>query len=401
MERTMKSCIAVPEILLPRVGTDMHAWAVIACDQHTSDSAYWSELEQTVGEKPSTLRLTLPEIYLDRADCAVRIGNIAKTMREYRDGGVFRKLPKGFVLVRRKTPYSPVRTGIVLAVDLEEYSYEKQSNASIRATEATILERIPPRLKIRECAELEFPHIMLLYDDPQDLVLRELKGRTDLETLYDFELNMGGGHVCGQFVSEYEEVIRRFESLKKDGLLFMVGDGNHSLASAKALWEKIKANLPASEQESHPARYALCEAVNLYDEGIRFEAIHRLVKGVDTADFVKNFSGTGKGNGAFYVSGKKQSISLPEEAADAVRMVDSYISEYVSKNGGSVDYIHGEQALAQFTRENPDYVGICLPKMDKGQLFGQVQRFGSLPRKTFSMGESEEKRYYIEGKEIR
>ena len=401
MEKTMKSCIAVPEILLPRVGTDMHAWAVIACDQHTSDSAYWSELEQTVGEKPSTLRLTLPEIYLDKEDCADRIGNIAKTMREYRHGGVFRKLPKGFVLVRRKTPYSPVRTGIVLAVDLEEYSYEKQSNASIRATEATILERIPPRLKIRECAELEFPHIMLLYDDPQDLVLGELKGRTDLETLYDFELNMGGGHVCGQFVAEYEEVIRRFESLKKDGLLFMVGDGNHSLASAKALWEKIKADLPASERETHPARYALCEAVNLYDEGIRFEAIHRLVKDVDAADFIKGFSGIGKGNGAFYVSGKKQSISLPEEAADAVRAVDSYILEYISNKGGSVDYIHGEQALAQFTRENPDYVGICLPKMDKGQLFGQVQRFGSLPRKTFSMGESEEKRYYIEGKEIR
>lgn len=401
MEKAMKSCIAVPEILLPRAGTDMHAWAVIACDQHTSDSVYWSELEKTVGEKPSTLRLTLPEIYLDKEDCAERIGNIAKTMREYMDGGVFRKLPKGFVLVRRKTPYSPVRTGIVLAVDLEEYSYEKQSNASIRATEATILERIPPRLKIRECAELEFPHIMLLYDDPQDVVLGELKGRTDLETLYDFELNMGGGHVCGQFVSEYEEVIRRFESLKKDGLLFMVGDGNHSLASAKALWEKIKADLPASEQETHPARYALCEAVNLYDEGIRFEAIHRLVKGVDTADFIKSFSGTGKGNGAFYVSGKKQSISLPEEAADAVRAVDSYIMEYVSKKGGSVDYIHGEQALAQLTRENPDYVGISLPKMDKGELFGQVQRFGSLPRKTFSMGESEEKRYYIEGKEIR
>lgn len=401
MEKAMKSCIAVPEILLPRAGADMHAWAVIACDQHTSDSVYWSELEQTVGEKPSTLRLTLPEIYLDKADCAERIGNIAKTMREYRNGGVFRKLPKGFVLVRRKTPYSPVRTGIVLAVDLEEYSYEKQSNASIRATEATILERIPPRLKIRECAELEFPHIMLLYDDPQDVVLGELKGRTDLETLYDFELNMGGGHVCGQFVSEYEEVIRRFESLKKDGLLFMVGDGNHSLASAKALWEKIKADLPASEQETHPARYALCEAVNLYDEGIRFEAIHRLVKGVDTADFIKSFSGTGKGDGAFYVSGKKQSISLPKEAADAVRAVDSYILEYVSKKGGSVDYIHGEQALAQLTRENPDYVGISLRKMDKGELFGQVQRFGSLPRKTFSMGESEEKRYYIEGKEIR
>ena len=401
MEKIMNSCIVAPEILLPRIGTDMYAWAVIACDQHTSDSAYWSELEKIVGEKPSTLRLTLPEIYLDKADCSDRIGNIAKTMREYKACGVFRKLKKGFVLVRRKTQYSPMRTGIVLAVDLEEYSYEKNSSAAIRATEATILERIPPRLKIRECAELEFPHIMLLYDDPQDLVLGNLKRRTDLETLYDFELNMDGGHICGQFVPEYEEVIRRFENVKKDGLLFMVGDGNHSLASAKALWDKVKMNLTEAEQKTHPARYALCEAVNLYDDGIRFEAIHRLVKGVNAADFIKNFAGSDKGNGSVYVGGKKQSITLPEKAADAVREVDSFISGYLSKNGGSVDYIHGEQALSQFTRENSDYVGICLPKMDKAQLFGQVQRFGSLPRKTFSMGESEEKRYYIEGKEIR
>lgn len=397
----MNSCIVAPEILLPRVGTDMHAWAVIACDQHTSDSAYWSELEKIVGDKPSTLRLTLPEIYLDKPDCSDRIESISKTMHAYKAKGIFRKLPKGFVLVRRKTPYSPMRTGIVLAVDLEDYSYEKQSRAAIRATEATILERIPPRLKIRECAELEFPHIMLLYDDPQDLVLGNLKRRTDLETLYDFELNMRGGHISGQFVPEHEDVIKRFESLRKDGLLFMVGDGNHSLASAKALWEKIKADLSESEKDVHPARYALCEAVNLYDEGIRFEAIHRLVKGVDAADFINRFMESGKGNGVLYAGGKKQSISLPEEAADAVRMVDSYISEYLTKRGGSVDYIHGEEALAQLTRENPDYVGICLPKMDKGQLFGQVLRFGSLPRKTFSMGESEEKRYYIEGKEIR
>ena len=211
-----------------------------------------------------------------------------------------------FVLVRRKTPYSPERTGIVLAVDLEEYSYEKQSDAAIRATEATILERIPPRLKIRERAELEFPHIMLLYDDPCDLALGDLKRRSDLQKLYDFELNMGGGHVSGFFVPDYEEVIAGFERLKKDGLLFMVGDGNHSLATAKALWEKIKLELPKSEREGHPARYALCEAVNLYDEGIRFEAIHRLVKGVDAEKFSKYFSARRRKRRALYRRGERE-----------------------------------------------------------------------------------------------
>ncbi len=396
----MKSCIVAPEILLPRDGLDMRAWAVIACDQHTSDRAYWAELEKEVGDKPSTLRLTLPEIYLEDADCDERITRIAQAMRSYKADGIFKKLPKGFVLVRRKTPYSPERTGIVLAVDLEEYSYEKQSDAAIRATEATILERIPPRLKIRERAELEFPHIMLLYDDPCDLALGDLKRRSDLQKLYDFELNMGGGHVSGFFVPDFEEVIGRFERLKKDGLLFMVGDGNHSLATAKALWEKIKAELPKSEQEGHPARYALCEAVNLYDEGIRFEAIHRLVKGVDAEKFSKYFP-RGEGNGALYIGGVKENIVLPQGAAEAVRAVDGYISEYLAAYGGSVDYIHGDTALAQLTKENADFVGIGLPKMDKSELFGQVLRGGSLPRKTFSMGESEEKRYYIEGKEIR
>ena len=195
----MKSCIVAPEILLPRDGLDMRAWAVIACDQHTSDRAYWAELEKEVGDKPSTLRLTLPEIYLGDADCDERITRIAQVIRSYKADGIFKKLPKGFVLVRRKTPYSPERTGIVLAVDLEEYSYEKQSDAAIRATEATILERIPPRLKIRERAELEFPHIMLLYDDPCDLALGDLKRRSDLQKLYDVEASRGGGHVSGFF----------------------------------------------------------------------------------------------------------------------------------------------------------------------------------------------------------
>ena len=263
-----KTCIAVPEIVLPAAGVDMTAWAVIACDQHTSDAAYWEELDRFVGDRPSALRLTLPEIYL--SDSERRTAEIERTMREYRARGIFRKLPPGFVAVGRSAPGTPVRRGIVLAVDLEAYSYAPKSDAMIRATEATILSRIPPRLKIRENVSLEFPHIMLLYDDPSDTVGQCVRARLG-ETLYDFDLNMGGGHIRGRFVSDCAPVIAAFASLIKDGLLFMVGDGNHSLATAKAAWERLKPSLSAAERETHPARYALCEAVNLYDECIRFE----------------------------------------------------------------------------------------------------------------------------------
>ena len=396
----MDSCIVAPEILLPVKGTDMTAWAVIACDQHTSDAAYWAELEQKVGDKPSTLRLTLPEIWLETGGWENKIEAVSDSIKEYRARGVFAKLPKGFVLVQRDTAYSPSRTGIVLAVDLEKYSYRKESDAQIRATEATILERIPPRLKIREKAEIEFPHIMLLFDDPDDIVLGPLKADRSLETLYDFELNMGGGHVRGKFVSDYGPVIERFEKVRKNGVLFMVGDGNHSLATAKASWEKIREGLPEERRKTHPARYALCEAVNIYDAGIRFEAIHRIVKGVDANAFAKDFPCEGKGSGALCIGGKFYRVSMPEDAAAAVRSADGYISRFTG-NGAAVDYIHGENALAELTAAHADYVGVLLPKMDKSELFGQVLRYGSLPRKTFSMGESEEKRYYIEGKEIR
>ncbi len=394
-----EQCIEAAEILLPVSSVDMNKWAVIACDQHTSDYRYWEEVEKLVGDSPSTLRLTLPEIYLsDR--CEERIKSIRKAITQYRQKGIFRKLPKGFVMVERKTKNSPLRRGIVLSVDLEKYSYEQKSNALIRATEATILERIPPRLKIREGAEMEFPHIMLLYEDPKNLVLGPLQNQDDLEKLYDFELNMGGGHVVGKFISDYQPVIDRFSKLEKDGLLFMVGDGNHSLATAKVLWEKIKNNLSRQEQEYNPARFALCEAVNIYDESIAFEAIHRVVKGVDPRDFIAGLSVSGKGQGAIYTAGKKSSLSVPEDVPEAVKSIDAYISKYISEKGGEVDYIHGEEALCALTKERTDCVGICLPKMNKSKLFDAVKRFGSLPRKTFSMGESEEKRYYIEGKEI-
>ena len=390
-------CIAIPRIVLPSPSVDMQAWAVIACDQHTSDASYWEALERFVGDKPSTLRLTLPEIYL--ADADGRLAEISAAMERYAKNGVFRTLPPGVILTERKTPVSPLRRGIVLAVDLEAYSYEKKSSALIRATEATITERIPPRLKIRESAALEFPHIMVLYDDPQDTVLGPYRD-TPLETVYDFDLNMGGGHIRGRFLQDVGPMLEAFGALVKDNLLFMVGDGNHSLATAKAMWENIKPRLSAQERKSHPARFALCEAVNLYDEGIRFEAIHRIVKGADVQKFAEGLAAkSGDCDCILYAQGKKIPCRLGSDAPGAVAAADEYIADYISKFGGEVDYIHGEEDLRRLAEE-PSSVGIALPIMDKADLFPLVKKYGSLPRKTFSMGESEEKRYYIEGRVI-
>ena len=395
-----KCCIKIPEILLPNT-EDMCAWAVIACDQHTSDEKYWAQLEEYVGKKPSSLRLILPELYLD-GDYSARTKSIFETMRAYRKNGVFKKLPAGFILVERSTPFSETRYGIVLAVDLECYSYERGNTAAIRASEATIVERIPPRLKIREDACVELPHIMLLYNDVNDHVLQPLKsGKEKLPLLYDFELNMGGGHVKGYFIENSEEIAANLMSLQTDdGLVFVVGDGNHSLATAKAHWDKIKNSLSEEDKQCHPARFALCEAVNVYDKGIRFEPIHRIVKGIDVEAFVRGFPSKGKGQGSLYVSGKKQPVDIDFDIARAISVTDEYITNFIVAHGGKVDYIHGEEALKELTENHADFVGIALPKMDKKTLFPQVVKYGNFPRKTFSMGESAEKRYYIEAKEI-
>lgn len=396
-------CVSVPAILLPQATADMSKWAVIACDQHTSDPAYWQELEEYVKDAPSALRLTLPEIYLSD-DCSDRIAAIARSMRAYREKGIFRKLDKGFVLVERSTPFSPARFGLVLAVDLEAYSYEAGAKAQIKATEATIVERIPPRLKIRESASIEFPHVMLLYDDREDSVLGALKARRDsMEKLYDFDLNMGGGHIKGYFVPESDarSAAQAFSALAdEDGVVFMVGDGNHSLATAKASWEKIKAGLSEEEQKDHPARFALAEAVNIYDDGIFFEAIHRVIKGVDPEKFAAGILPEKEGEAFLVIGGKKRACSFGKDVAGAVKKADAYIVAYTKANGGEADYIHGEEEIVRITEEQKDSVGILLPKMDKSELFATVKKHGCLPRKTFSMGESAEKRYYIEGKEI-
>ena len=392
------NAIKIPELLLPK-DAKMELWACNACDQYTSDYAYWEKLDKFVGSAPSALRLIFPEIYLkDKPE--ERIKAINAQMRNYMDSGVFRQVEGGFVLVERATQ-SGVRTGIVLAIDLEAYDFAVGSKALIRSTEATILERIPPRVKIREKAEIELPHVMLLYDDKQNAVLNAVERG---QTLYDFDLNMGGGHVKGTYVKNAEEVAQAFYKLcnsnkygNGEKLLFAVGDGNHSLATAKTCWEKIKATLTKEQAEEHPARYALAEAVNIYDPALTFEPIHRLVKTDQPDMFVCGLKANGDKNAYVVVNGKETKFPFDCDVPNGIRQLDSYIAEFIEENGGEVDYIHGEEELKQLSSLG---VGVGLPPIAKDDFFRLIVAGGNLPRKTFSMGEGNEKRYYIEAKRI-
>lgn len=388
--------IKIPEILLPK-GADMETWAVNACDQFTSDPAYWEEVERLTRGKVSAYHLILPEIYLkDRLH--ERIEACDRTMREYLEGGVFESVKGGFVLVERSTA-SGIRTGIVLAVDLEAYSYAAGAKTYVRSTEATIEERIPPRAEIRRNAPLELPHIMLLYNDPSGSVVKRCRlGRT----LYDSPLMMGGGRVRGTYVSNAEEVTEAFYALtegQKEPFLFAVGDGNHSLATAKACWEEIKAGLSEEEKSSHPARYALAEAVNIFDPALRFEPIHRLVKTDRAEEFIAGLPAEGGGRAYAVCRGKKREIPFPADIPHGIRVLDRYISEFLSAHGGEADYVHGEEELVALTAKGG--AGVLLPAIGKENFFPLIERGGNLPKKTFSMGEGNEKRYYIEAKTIK
>ncbi len=385
--------IKVPEILLP-ANCDMRLWAVNACDQYTSDLGYWRHVESLVGDSPSTLNLIYPEIYL-KDDTDARISRINKTMQAYLDGGIFKTVTGGFILVERTTALSGTRTGIVLAIDLEDYSFESGAKTPVRSTEATILERIPPRVKIRRNAPIELPHVMLLYSDEEGKVLNSVRLG---QTLYDFELNMYGGRVKGTYINNPSEVTAAFYSTAKDGLLFAVGDGNHSLATAKTCWDELKATLSEQERRSHPARFALCEAVNIFDPALSFEPIHRFVKCSDPEKFAQGLNMQGGGTARLIIGGSQTEINFPADIPNGIRQLDDYISRYISENGGEADYIHGEHELKNLTQNGG--VGILLPPIAKNEFFSMISR-GTLPRKTFSMGEGNEKRYYVEAKKIR
>ena len=392
------------DILLPR-NADYTKWSVVACDQFTSQRDYWQQLDALVGDEKSTLRLIYPEVYLGEADGDKRIATIHRTMAQYLAEGAFEEHKNTFVLVKRTTAFGNVRYGLVVGIDLEDYCFTHPSHAQIRSTEDVVVDRIPPRLKIREGAPLELPHIILLLDDAKRIVVEEL-AKSNREVLYDFDLNMNGGHITGYKV-DADEAIKLFEKYASDKLgvgddfLFAVGDGNHSLATAQAYWNEIKPTLSEEERKTHPARFALCEMENLYDEGIAFEPIHRFVFGADE-NLITELRNVITGDSAIraVVNGNETEFKAPSNCAEAISAVQRVLEGFVKANPNcKIDYIHGEDNLAAIGKENRG-VAIIMPSLKKDELFSYVAKHGALCKKTFSMGEAQEKRYYVESKRI-
>ena len=420
----MKIPFKKANILLPK-DADMHKWSVVACDQYTSEPKYWEEVENIVGDAPSTLKITLPEIYLERENVSERIQKINDEMDNLLNTNFFKTLSNSLVYLERTCSDGKVRKGIVGMVDLEDYSYEKGSQTLIRATEGTVLERIPPRVRVRENAKLELPHVMLLIDDEKKEIIEGLTNKVSSEDLvYDFDLMQNGGHIKGykipdnltdavfaglEKLADKDNFEAKYNVKDKGVLLFSVGDGNHSLATAKACYENLKKVLPREEYENHPARYALVEVVNLHSDALEFEPIHRVVFGVEPEKMIKEFkkfydisTTAGEGQRIEYVyKDHSETLYIKNPKSNlAVGSLQIFIDEYIKSNSGKVDYIHGDDVTKKLGSE-PGNIGFLLPNMKKTDLFKTVILDGALPRKTFSMGHSYDKRYYLEARKIK
>ncbi len=401
-----------PEILLPDPACDLAKWAVVACDQFTSQPEYWRRVETFVGSAPSALNLIYPEAWLSRGDA--RIEAINRAMRDY-EKNVLTHRVSGFALVERRIAAGR-RLGLVAAVDLEQYDFARNSRSLIRPTEGTILERIPPRVRIRERAPLELPHVLLLADDPDRTLIEPLYAARDgLEKLYDFELMEGGGHIRGWLVPEEDALEGALAGLmeKADGLLFAVGDGNHSLATAWQCWLNIRQHLSPAERETHPARWALVEINNLHDPALVFEPIHRALFGAEGEALRRDFAAwlaergmslvdCGAREAMFTLTQRGRDRSLRVEGLEnplPLATLQPFLDQWLAARAdATIDYIHGEAALRALAENGA--LGILLPAMDKRVLFESVRQGGPLPRKTFSMGEANEKRYYLEARKI-
>jgi hypothetical protein len=425
------SPIIMPRFLLPAAGVDPLLWAVVACDQFSSEPEYWRKVDGLVGRAPSSLRLILPECWLGEPDRQARIESIQAEMRSYLARNLLGETGSGLMLVERSTPWTARRRGLVLAVDLERYDYRPGAASLIRPTEATILERIPPRMDIRRRAVLELSHILVLVDDQDDRLLGPLfAGQIGLAPVYSTELMSGAGHVEGRFIPAGETTAlfearlaefigqKRSASSDREPFVFAVGDGNHSLASAKTIWEECKAGLSPRQAAGHPARYAMVELINLYDGGIRFEPIHRLLLGVEPGDFLRFLTQrgfraeTGKlpvldevraGPPVFGLSaaGLQAGLRAPEQTHPVpAGAIQPLIDEYLENNpAAGIDYIHGRDSVLQLAAL-PGRLGLLVPPMAKQQLFPTVARRGVLPRKAFSIGEALEKRFYFEARRL-
>jgi uncharacterized protein (DUF1015 family) len=436
--------IGIPEISLPKTGTDLSKWAVIACDQFTSEPEYWQKVSDIVGDAPSTLNLIYPEAYLGEKDPDSRIASIRYHMNLYLQEGLLES-KQGFIYIERQMGRL-TRKGLMVCLDLDQYDFRKGSSSLVRATEGTIIDRLPPRIKIREGAPLELPHIMVLIDDPENTVIGALtQGKDGLERIYDIELMMDSGHLAGYRVNDpalENGIIQSLEALvapetfeTKYGLspqtpvlLFAMGDGNHSLATAKSIWEKTKENTPDQQEiMDSPLRYALVELVNLHDEALNFEPIHRvlfqLTSGRDVMDEMQVFY---QGRSRFSPAsnddemmeivnaqqGSPHKIGVITPAGFGVMEVSdpdsnlpvgtlqNYLNVFMEEGGAKeIDYIHGTDTIIQLGKKQ-DNIGFYLPAMNKHDLFKTVILDGSTPRKTFSLGEAREKRFYMEARKL-
>lgn len=394
----VKNYLYPAKILLPK--SDFQKWAVIACDQYTSDPEYWKDVESIVGDAPSTLNLVLPEIYL--AETEQRIKSINKNMAEYLAEDKFNETDNAMIYVERELSVGGKRRGLVGVIDLETYDYKKGTDSLIRATEETVAERIPPRVKIRKDAPLEFPHVLLFIDDPEDKVLGGLEAKkADMKKAYDFDLMKNSGHIEGYLVDskDFDTINSKLESLIKDGLLFAVGDGNHSLATAKECH-----NLNGTEN----SRYALVEVVNIHEKAIEFEPIYRVLFNVDSEELfasMKTYLTEYEANEGhtFEVLSQNNSfnISFKPISKLPVGTLQTFLDDYLKTHKEvEIDYIHGIEATKKLS-EKPNTVGFIFDGMRKDELFDAVIVDGSLPRKTFSMGHADDKRFYIEGRKIK
>ncbi len=410
------------DILLPR-DAEYEKWAVIACDQFTSEPEYWQETEKLTEGAVTALDLILPEIYLGEADVDKRIDKIAANMYGYLDSDVFEEHKNALIYVERIQTDGVLRAGVVGAADLEEYDYSKGSASPIRASEATVTERIPPRIKVREKAPIELPHIMILIDDEKKALIEPLaEHKDDMKKLYDFELMQGGGRLAGWLLtdalrdelleklakfSEKEAFEKRYGLSDTAPLTFAMGDGNHSLATAKAYYEKLKAANPDNDMSSHPARYALAEIVNLHSPALDFEAIHRIVGTADIDQMMAKMTdelglSEEPAEQSFVTvrGGEKKKLYVHKPTSKlTVGSLQNFLDKYLAENGGDIDYIHGTEVVEKLAADGKK-IGFVLPDMGKEQLFPTVIADGALPRKTFSMGHARDKRYYVEARKI-
>jgi len=423
--------VRVPDVLLPSPEIDLHAWAVVACDQFTSQPEYWEQVAQLVSGKPSTLNLIFPEAYLEEPDPDFRVRAINATMKGYLARGVFREHPGTMVLVRRETLDGAVRWGLVTALDLERYSWEPHARSMIRATEGTILDRLPPRVTIREESDLELPHIMVLISDAGRAVIEPLAAQVDrLKPLYSTELMLGGGNVAGWAVDSADDHQALADALGRllddldpdDPLLFAMGDGNHSFATAKSIWENIKGAVPHDQWEGHPARYCLVELQNIHTSGLAFEPIHRVLFETSREDFESELAAQCAGFDRIEADDLGEVLGAIEPpcaqsfgyadpdglaiyrldspaASLAVGTLQRTIDNLLAEGRGEVDYIHGADVAEELGRRDGN-LGLFLPQVAKDSFFASIVADGALPRKTFSLGEAADKRYYLEARRI-